>query len=951
MIFRKAALDISKKSVKSLIAGFNRVVDFLEQGGTLSLQVLAELQQQMSEVIAKNKELRTILEQADRGKEFFHVNVYHPDAGVLNLPWGMALDPVSGRMLSEVPQVFLSKNALSGEPAVPEPAAGPLKILVMISSPRDVQIEGRLHFEEEERQVLRAFEPLFRAGEVQVDFTDNGSLEALREKVERNDYHILHFSGHGDFDEEKGEGYVLVEDPVSLKKEKAEAREFSEALVRDGNMIPLVVMSSCRTARAQYEKGAAGFTGKLMAKGIPAVVSMGLSIKDRYATSFAAEFYAGLAAKQRISKAFAGACTFTRELEAGETLRAGKPGVPLQWLIPQLYLSSDLRLLDWEKPFERLIPRGTSVLFANTTMEKARQESEQFVGRRQDLAEIMPVLNKAGHVLLKGQGGIGKTTLARKLVQRFVAAKPQAIPFIYNEEGKEFTLDGVLAQLIRFCLLEDKDKWLEALEKLEDDLVSRITFLYEKISREQPLVLVFDNIESFQDEASGDIRVDHTATLGIIRYALGSPGIYTVVTGRYPLKEVAGEVEVFDLCDIELNDFIRKCYNLGMGRLTQRQMEFLYTTLGGNFRYLEFFHRAFGGEEGNLDKEFLGLEAFQAEVEKYSGDVMREMAENIVFDKLWARLGAGDGDTPQPKHSPHSTKVSEQDLAVVLAHYELPVLEVALRMQGFDPLPMNMLARLRDLTLIQVYLERETEFLFFFMPPLVRGLMARRGMLPEMGTLFHNRAGEYHYYMFLEVQEGSIAELDAAFGHFHQAENRERIDKIGDDLADYYYRHAFYPDGLRVCGAVEEVYGETLPWWCCNRIGLIMDGTGNYDIAMAYYQRGMKMLEVIAEPTTEDLKNKGVTLNNISQVYKARGDLDSALKYQEQSLVIRRQVGDIAGEALTCFNMAQIFEAQGKIAQAISLVDRTVEIDTYMKHPDLESDTLYLLYLKEKISS
>jgi len=206
MLFKKIRLEIANKTIKSLKESFARVVSFLEKGGSLNLRVLEELQQGMSAVIAGNKKIKELLEQAAKGSDFFHVNLSHPDAEVLNLPWGMALDPVSGRMLSEVPQVFISKNVITKEkePALPGPAGGPLKILVMISSPKDVDLGGRLHYEEEERQVLRAFEPLFQAGEVQVDFTENGSLQALRRKVESNNYHILHFSGHGDFDEEKG---------------------------------------------------------------------------------------------------------------------------------------------------------------------------------------------------------------------------------------------------------------------------------------------------------------------------------------------------------------------------------------------------------------------------------------------------------------------------------------------------------------------------------------------------------------------------------------------------------------------------------------------------------------------------------------------------------------------------------------------------------------------------
>ena len=933
MIFKKIRLEIPGKTIKSLKESFNRVISFLEKGGTLSLQVLEELQQALSAVIAANKPIREVLERADKGSDFFHLNLCHRDAGVLNLPWGIALDPVSGRFLSEVPQVFISKNVLIGGPHMPGPAGGPLKILVMISSPKDVAREGRLYYEEEERRILRAFEPLFQAGEVQVDFTDDGSLEALRRKVESNDYHILHFSGHGDFDEEKGEGILLLEDPVSLKSKTADALDFAGALLKPGHTVPLVVLSSCRTAKAGFERGAAGITGTLMQKGIPAVVSMGLSIKDRYATFFAAHFYGQVAKKKTIAEAFAGACRFTKELEAKDIREARQNMAPLQWLIPHLYLGGDLRIVDWEKPFERLKPEGTVILFANTTMEKSGQTSERFVGRREDLAVILPKLFDKKPIMLKGQGGIGKTTLARKLVQRLQASRPALVPFIYNEEGKEFSLPAVLAQLKRFCAVKDKTGWLEALKYLEDNIVSHITFLFEKISQAYPLVLLFDNVESFQDEKSGAFAVEHEATLHIIRDAVQNPRIYTLVTGRYPLKELAEELGPIDLKDIDLSDFIRKCYNLGLTRLSQRQMEFLYKSLGGNFRMLEFFHRAFTRDPGSIDRVFAGLEAFREQAKKYTEAALQEMAENLIFENLWQKAGA-----------------EEQKPAKELANFELPVIDVVFRMLGYDPAPLESLGRLQDLTLIQVYLDRETGLVYYFMPPLVKKLLERRGLLEEMPVQFHEQAGRYHYYMYREVRRDSTSELDACFWKFYRAGNRERCDELGRGLAGFYYDHAFYAEALKVCRGVEKLYGDRLPWWCCNRIGMIVWSTGGYDLALGYYQRGMKILESTANPTDEDLENKGTTLNNISQIYKARGDYDNALRFLEQSLKISEQIGDIASEAVTCFNMATIFEQTGKIEKAIPLVERTVEIDKITQHPDLESDLRYLMELRGKVS-
>ena len=56
-----------------------------------------------------------------------------------------------------------------------------------------------------------------------------------------------------------------------------------------------------------------------------------------------------------------------------------------------------------------------------------------------------------------------------------------------------------------------------------------------------------------------------------------------------------------------------------------------------------------------------------------------------------------------------------------------------------------------------------------------------------------------------------------------------------------------------------------------------------------------------------DKSGEGTTLNNISQIYYARGDYETALGYLEQSLAIMQEIGDKSGEAVTLFNIGHIY--------------------------------------------
>ena len=67
-----------------------------------------------------------------------------------------------------------------------------------------------------------------------------------------------------------------------------------------------------------------------------------------------------------------------------------------------------------------------------------------------------------------------------------------------------------------------------------------------------------------------------------------------------------------------------------------------------------------------------------------------------------------------------------------------------------------------------------------------------------------------------------------------------------------------------------------------------------------------------------DRAGEGTTLNNISQIYDAQGDYETALTYLKQSLAIRQQIGDRAGLCATLFNMGHIHRQNNQMQEAVS---------------------------------
>jgi tetratricopeptide (TPR) repeat protein len=67
-----------------------------------------------------------------------------------------------------------------------------------------------------------------------------------------------------------------------------------------------------------------------------------------------------------------------------------------------------------------------------------------------------------------------------------------------------------------------------------------------------------------------------------------------------------------------------------------------------------------------------------------------------------------------------------------------------------------------------------------------------------------------------------------------------------------------------------------------------------------------------------DKSGEGTTLNNISALYHARGDYDTALDYLKRSLAIRQEIGDNAGLCATLFNMGHIYLQNEEVSNAVS---------------------------------
>ena len=96
-----------------------------------------------------------------------------------------------------------------------------------------------------------------------------------------------------------------------------------------------------------------------------------------------------------------------------------------------------------------------------------------------------------------------------------------------------------------------------------------------------------------------------------------------------------------------------------------------------------------------------------------------------------------------------------------------------------------------------------------------------------------------------------------------------------------------------------------------NNISQIYDAQGDYETALAYLKQSLAIRQQIGDKAGE-----GTTLNNIRKSIMRRA-ITRRRFYLKQSLAISQQIGDKAGEGATLNNISQIYDAQGDYETAL----------------------------------
>ncbi len=428
-------------------------------------------------------------------------------AELLTLRWEQLCDP-DGRHLALDNRFRLLRRLASPAPTRGPPVDGPPRVLVVISSPDNLEgfsvpaavpgggaglqftsIEApflpqqtlglaSLFNDLKARDLLAGFNIL--RGPLPPPHDQQAALlpgyptldrihQVLHEAEHRNEpYHIVHILAHGYLDP-TGTGYLLLTDEMGDPAPVHQSAFLS--LFPRQHQVRLVLFAACQSGSGEQMAGRplAGLAPTFLRAGIPAVVAMQDEISVRAAATFTKTFYDELMTHGYLDTAVVEA---RREME-----RCAPSGA--EWAVPVLYLQSDeARFL---RPVVRSHPLQETI--SNPFYTSGRiNEPALFFGRQRMVREICSELGKGCSVSVVGESQIGKSSLLYYIYKISDAWQPDGrVEFI--------DLQGVLDEA-DFCetLLHRLGESGDTLRQLKRALAFR------------KLILLLDEVERLAEE-------------------------------------------------------------------------------------------------------------------------------------------------------------------------------------------------------------------------------------------------------------------------------------------------------------------------------------------------------------------------------------------------------------------------------------------------------------------
>ncbi len=824
--------------------------------------------------------------------------------------------------------------------------APPLRILVVIASPED---QAEIEIERELSIIQESLDEAQQLGLVTVDYLDNATFTALATNLTENQYHILHYIGHGVYVPSQEHGYLCFENAEG-HTDQVGVNQLGPLLAH-AKHLRLVTLSTCQGTRITSKNAFDSVAMGLLYANIPAVLSVQSGILDESITEMLRLFYSGVTQGQTLVSALQQARLALQALDEDRQPVYRR----FDWGIPVLYSRS---------PALRLINPTAKANVQHIQKQPGRNIKglplpRIFVGRRAELQSLRHSLrHRLPIIYLWGATGIGKSTLVAKFIERPGIALDDILVIRCHE--LQYPTEA-LGKLANFWRRQGQTGHMEAANLLLNTRHPPTTRARKAVEMtgERRYLIVFDNLDAWfpnLDQDTAPQLTDNTLRdilRGLITAQSGSTFLFTARTMWAGLDSVPEQNRV----DLHLADLTSRQSLLLMDTLPRlrrtslSQKTHVYRHISGHPKTLTL-----------LDSWLSDGRSLDSLLSHESSAQSSEQWEAYFIKSLMSRL-------------------SDQELGALAA---ISVLETTFNAAAVNKMTnlgtqeaRTLLNKWWNLSLVQFEHTDNQKTTYYSLLPSVREYILERLDGVRFRTL-HARAAVYYGAPFLEEARKRVMGRNSAMWGDEQI---EWLARSSDGILGIWARQT------RDLAKASAVIQRALAWqYHLVRTGQIepatdiieaiipvLDRQGERDYARAILQQHLELLQgqkralalmqfanrVLGEnrfsealtiyenayKTFAALNDKGhvaQTLHQMSRVHQHMATYDQALEKSEAALHVQRHIGDQEGQAASLCQLASLYSQKQNFDRALSNAIEAEKLSQTLDNDLVLAQALYI---------
>jgi tetratricopeptide (TPR) repeat protein len=518
--------------------------------------------------------------------------------------------------------------------------------------------------------------------------------------------------------------------------------------------------------------------------------------------------------------------------------------------------------------------------------------------RSEELRKALTYLENHRILLLSGVGGVGKSTLARALIDLRPVNVPEPFWFDFNK-NQSAKLGDILEKLASYMTAPEIASFKN--ERREPGKLD-VDKLTGEFQRRSEAWLIFDDLSTvLEDQYFADDGIE--LLFYSLRYNTHNAKI--IVTSRTlpifengeKLIDVVENEDKQDLKGLNKDFAVDYLASNGLDEVEPEKLEKLATSMDGHPLALKILVE--------LVKEFGATDVIQ-DLSLYRKDKEDTIIKaRKLFDKL-----AGN----------------EKELLERISVYREPVSIKGINEIFTENTPVNVIRKLIDKSLLETDHNGT-----YWLHPLVQEFSYE-----DLKNKKEAHMAVVKYYLSIPLPKNPTKkeELQSAIEAHYHAFMAEEYDQAFNIIFDNNLHE--YLDLWGNYTVLIDLYSKLLPknyfgketllrdnrnGITLGNLGLAYSGLGENRKAIEYYEQALKISREIG-----DRKKEGIWLGDLGNAYRDLGETRKAIEYYEQTLKIFREIGDRKREGAGLGNLGNAYSDLGKIRKAIEYYEQALKI-------------------------